>query len=864
MALAGLLPASAETSTVFYESFDQCESTGGNDDSWSGSVANGTLTADNEGWTFANGYGAFQCAKFGTGSKKGSAQTPALTGISTAANVESTTLTFRAGAWNSSSEKTTLNLLITTGELSVSVSTVTLEKGKFNDYTVTITGATEDSKITFEAANASNNRFFLDEVKVVQEMSEAVVVPDAPTFNPYSGATVAGSLTVNIITNVSGGVVHYTTDGSTPTLDSPTGTAVRFLTPGTYTLKAIVAVGNVTSAVATATYTITASGASDLEEGDYELVTDASTLTAGDLLILVSSATAGEANAASTAEQANFRPVTAVTVQQKSEYIVVHPGEDVEVFELRGSAGAWMFKSTIGDYGFLTTASTGTNNYLQYTSASTTDNSKATIEIGEDYAATIHFLAGNRTYLRYNGSSGSERFSCYETDSNVKPAYLYRKVTNFGPKLETVEGIAAFKTIEPGVTVKLYLPVDGNARVLHVVQGEGDAVDAYVRDNTGAMMMHGIVPSRPMARDQHLAGWICGKYYSNMNGLPLFVVDNELTNTDELVIADPVTEAAVTPKAIAADEMNDNLADWVKVSDLRFMLPSRLTVENAFDEADYEEPYTGALVDMTGIVGGTDRLYPLATAGEPLVTYVMDANQSFVMPPYDLENVTVRWEHMLFADAWNPVVVPFDYYDFPGQVAFYTGVQEGEQVLNSVTGEMIDNGEMQFTSIEGIEAGVPVIVKPESNVQSMTITGTTLHNTPEEVMRYSINGPVNWGSGAPQRMTSRDIYSMEGTYTPTQVSDDYNTIKVLQSDGTWANGLSMEVPGGSAYFRTPSNQAMHIVVDGVKETTGISDVIAAPATARGIYNLMGVKMRGEWSDLPAGIYIVNGKKAIKR
>ena len=121
------------------------------------------------------------------------------------------------------------------------------------------------------------------------------------------------------------------------------------------------------------------------------------------------------------------------------------------------------------------------------------------------------------------------------------------------------------------------------------------------------------------------------------------------------------------------------------------------------------------------------------------------------------------------------------------------------------------------------------------------------------------------GTEEPYRiMTSRDIYSMEGTYTPTQVSDDYNTIKVLQSDGTWANGLSMEVPGGSAYFRTPSNQAMHIVVDGVKETTGISDVIAAPVVARGIYNLMGVKMQGEWSDLPAGIYIVNGKKAIKR
>lgn len=142
--------------TVFYESFDTNDGTGGNDDKWSGSIASNDIKSDN-GWTFANVAGAKQCAKFGAGSKLGSAQTPAL-GCKGAVKI-----TFKAAAWNGSSEATTLNIQATDG-VTLSAESVTLTKGAWNEYTIYAYGLNTDSKITFAAEQTSNNRFFLDEV----------------------------------------------------------------------------------------------------------------------------------------------------------------------------------------------------------------------------------------------------------------------------------------------------------------------------------------------------------------------------------------------------------------------------------------------------------------------------------------------------------------------------------------------------------------------------------------------------------------------------------------------------------------------------------------------------------------------------
>lgn len=169
---------------IFYESFDTNDGTGGNDDKWSGSIASNKIQQDNDGWTYTSGSGAYQCAKFGAGSSLGSATTPAL---GQACNA---TLTFKAAAWNGNSENTTLKLSLV-GEGTISPSTVTLTKGAWETYTVTLTGIDAETKIKFEGNSASNSRFFLDEISVIKtgEASvtlSSIAVKTAPTKVTYT------------------------------------------------------------------------------------------------------------------------------------------------------------------------------------------------------------------------------------------------------------------------------------------------------------------------------------------------------------------------------------------------------------------------------------------------------------------------------------------------------------------------------------------------------------------------------------------------------------------------------------------------------------------------------------------------------
>jgi len=164
--------------TLFKETFDNLDGTGGNDGGWSGSIAATAYSsgADNT-WTFENAYKASKCVKMGTGSKLGKATTPAL-----ALEAGTTyTLTFRAGAW--SGKSTNLKLSMTNGTLSQN--SVTMKDAAFDDFEVTITEASAGATITFEGNAASNSQFFLDEVLITKSMATTSVTLAASGYASY-------------------------------------------------------------------------------------------------------------------------------------------------------------------------------------------------------------------------------------------------------------------------------------------------------------------------------------------------------------------------------------------------------------------------------------------------------------------------------------------------------------------------------------------------------------------------------------------------------------------------------------------------------------------------------------------------------
>ena len=158
-------PVIPSGSTLLYESFDECDGTGGNDGIWGGrSIGAGTPTYDNKGWTSTQGkvYASSACVRVGTSSVNGDITTPSFTVNGKAV------LSFKAGAWNTSGDGTTLNLSVSNG--TISPSSVIMEKGAWTDYNVKIT-ANGNVKTTFKA---SKLRFFLDEVKVTDASTSGI------------------------------------------------------------------------------------------------------------------------------------------------------------------------------------------------------------------------------------------------------------------------------------------------------------------------------------------------------------------------------------------------------------------------------------------------------------------------------------------------------------------------------------------------------------------------------------------------------------------------------------------------------------------------------------------------------------------
>ena len=142
------------TGAIFYESFDQCIGTGGNDGVFKGGsdVAAADFVPDNGGWDSMVMKGGARCAKFGNANNDGIVTAPAimLTG-------ETMELQFKAAPW--SRDDVSLVLSVSNGTLEQTDFEMT--EGQWTTFTTLLYGE-GPTQITF----TPGRRFFLDEVVV--------------------------------------------------------------------------------------------------------------------------------------------------------------------------------------------------------------------------------------------------------------------------------------------------------------------------------------------------------------------------------------------------------------------------------------------------------------------------------------------------------------------------------------------------------------------------------------------------------------------------------------------------------------------------------------------------------------------------
>ena len=204
------------------------------------------------------------------------------------------------------------------------------------------------------------------------------------------------------------------------TVDPSTG-AISLVAKGTTTITASYA-GNDYYNPGSASYTLTVQGPT-IATNRYELVTDASSLIAGDSIIVVYGTGSYRRIMANSTYNDTYRKANEFTFNDDN---TITPSSGDAIVVLKGQTGAWSFYVANGnETGYLSASSSSSNNMK--TVQTVDKNAQATISISSG-SATIKFQGSySRNLLKYNTSS--PRFSCYQsTSTGTQYPQIYRQI----------------------------------------------------------------------------------------------------------------------------------------------------------------------------------------------------------------------------------------------------------------------------------------------------------------------------------------------------------------------------------------------------------------------------------------------------
>lgn len=197
------------------------------------------------------------------------------------------------------------------------------------------------------------------------------------------------------------------------------------------------------------------------------------------------------------------------------------------------------------------------------------------------------------------------------------------------------------------------------------------------------------------------------------------------------------------------------------------------------------------------------------------------------------------------AGTWNTICLPFPLNSTLISYLFGEG-----SVVEEFSGVTITDGmvSLNFKAVSAMQSGVPYLVRPTRDV-----------DRPFSFLNVSLKS-------AAQTVTHNG-YSFTGIYAPTQLKTDGTDLFVASGNllkRPTAN--SKPLKAFRAYFTLPSTAAAaktSLNIEG--ETTGIDDINTSmrPGQTR-VYNLNGQYVGNSLDGLSKGIYVVNGKKIVKR
>lgn len=202
------------------------------------------------------------------------------------------------------------------------------------------------------------------------------------------------------------------------------------------------------------------------------------------------------------------------------------------------------------------------------------------------------------------------------------------------------------------------------------------------------------------------------------------------------------------------------------------------------------------------------------------------------------------------SNHWNTICLPFDV----SQKALNEAM--GNCALREFT-KKVENNVLNFENAVAIKAGVPYLIKPVRDVANPIFSNVTYVKNIEPKAIKDTNGQ----------------FAFVGTFDPVKLNDDGSELFLL-SNGNLAKPKSdkvSEMYGLRAYFKineqnsTSAKQITYAIDCGSDIVNGIQSLRVQPSTSSlHIYNLQGVDVGADIHHLPAGVYVMGGKKIIKR
>ena len=414
-----------------------------------------------------------------------------------------------------------------------------------------------------------------------------------------------------------------------------------------------------------------------------------------------------------------------------------------------------------------------------------------------------------------------------------------------------VTSLTDLKALESGTLAWLSLGRDNPGYIEYAY--DANATEAYVRDNATAVRFYDFLPDDPGWHTHTggaLIGRVLGKYEVN-KGMPEFThVDASFA--DSILCLDYYHEPSVrsfnqisdlTGSTYRADLVEVTYAGITYESGQYFLTrgDEQLSLSNRFNEIDIPADTKYKSYNITGILGTTSdgsssQLYctDIREVVPDLALNETLSNNASLIGVFNGRNVNVTLTRKMTTGTWNTLCLPFDVAEFSDIVA--------SSRLAALSSFNAATNTLEFTSVSSLEAGVPYLVFPEEDVESITIQGTIIDSELKPV--------------------SQSTWEFVGIYDPTTLyAGDTSVLFLGEGNTLYYPNVTNDLKAFRAYFRTTGQSSANICVDGI--STGITTATLDGNEGDGrIYNVSGQFMGNQTRDLPKGVYLRNGNKII--